>query len=88
MKIFEKEFLLFHSLAVYNTFYQGYMIFLNPFFFEYAGFGVNEPRLINYIFMIYTFALSVLPIFFFVVLIQYLHSFVFLSTICCISQLK
>ncbi|MDG4655198.1 hypothetical protein [Chryseobacterium arthrosphaerae] len=65
MKIFEKRaFNYFIALLYAILFYQGYMMFLNP-FFGYAGFGVNEPRLTNYLFMIYSFALSVLPIYFF-----------------------
>ncbi|WP_312304252.1 hypothetical protein [Chryseobacterium sp.] len=65
MKILEKRTLYYLIALLYAIlFYQGYMIFLNP-FFGYAGFGVNEPRLTNYIFMIYTFALVVLPIYFF-----------------------
>lgn len=65
MKIFEKRTAYYLIALLYAIlFYQGYMIFLNP-FFGYAGFEVNEPRLINYIFMIYTFVLTVLPIFFF-----------------------
>jgi hypothetical protein len=65
MKIFEKRaFYYFIALLYAILFYQGYMIFLNP-IFGYAGFGLNEPRLTNYLFMIYSFALSVLPIYFF-----------------------
>lgn len=65
MKIFEKRaFYYFIALLYAILFYQGYMIFLNP-FFGYAGFEVNETRLTNYLFMIYSFALSVLPIYFF-----------------------
>lgn len=62
MKIFEKRTAYYLIALLYAIlFYQGYMIFLNP-FFGYAGFEVNESRLTNYSFMIYSFALSILPI--------------------------
>lgn len=65
MKILEKRsFYYFVALFYTILFFQGYLIFLNP-YFNYAGFNVNEPRMVNYLFMLYTVVVCLCPLFFF-----------------------
>ncbi|MCD9616540.1 hypothetical protein [Chryseobacterium gleum] len=65
MKILERRsFYYFISLAYTLLFFQGYVTFLNP-VFSYAGFNINEPRMVNYTFMVYTILVCLAPLYFF-----------------------